>query len=124
MKLSAFVLGGIAGAAAVMLLRKQSLASMAGGMSQMMKGWSSGSKRDSQGKALSLLFGSGGGSDTSTSKSGQAASQSQASHNSHTSRASHAEESGIEQIAQIASKDDSVKKEINEILEQNEQPQI
>lgn len=113
MKLGAFVLGGIAGAAAVMLLRKQSFASMAGGMSQMMKSWGGSSMRDSQGKALSLLFGSGGGA--AATKSGQSASKPQASHG---------EESGIEQIARIASKDESVKKEINEILEQNEQPQL
>jgi len=114
MKISAFVLGGIAGAATVMLLRKQSMASMAGGMSQMMKSWS-GSKRDSQGKALSLLFGgkSGDWAGTTASTSGHSGDKTHASG-----------ESGIEQIAHIASKDDSVKKEINEILEENEEPQI
>lgn len=114
MKLSAFVLGGIAGAAAVMLLRKQSLASMAGGLSQMMKDRSSGSMKGTQGKALSLLFGSGG-SETGTAKGGHAASK---------QHASEEEDSGIEEIVRIASEDEGVKKEINEILKQSEQPQI
>lgn len=117
MKLGAFLLGGIAGAAAVMLIRKQSMASMAGGVSRMMKSWN-GSKRDTQGKALSLLFGRGGEAAADSGQSGHSASHAK------TSQAPEAEESGIGQIAQIVSEDEGVKKEINEILEQNDQPRL
>lgn len=113
MKLSAFVLGGIAGAATVMLLRKQSFASVAGGMSRMMKTWGGESDRNSKGKALSLMFGSG--SHSSAANSGQSGEKTQSTGE---------EGAGIEKIARMASEDESVKNEINEILEQNEQPQI
>ena len=56
MRIGAFILGGIAGAATVMLLRKQSVATMAGGLSQLLKG---ASKKDSPGKGLGNLFGGG-----------------------------------------------------------------
>ena len=112
MKFGAFLLGGIAGAAAAMLLRKQSLASMAGGMSRMMKSRGGSSAWDSRGKAISLLFGGGG---EAASKSGQSESHSEAPD---------AGESGMEHIARIVSKDEGVKKEINEILEQNGQPHL
>jgi len=110
MKISAFVLGGIAGAAAVMLLRKQSFSALAGGMSQMMRGGEA--KKGLRGMPLSVLFGSGGGSEKSSTGKESAASSGSSP------------EPGIERIAHIASKDEGVKKEINEILEQNDQPQI
>jgi len=103
MKLRAFIIGGIAGAATVMLLRKQSVNAMVGGVSQMLK---TGKAGQIFGQGLNFRFGN---RDSSSPESRQSSEHSEESNGS----------GAYEQLSNMVSNDEQVQKEVNEILKQN-----
>lgn len=112
MKLGAFIIGGLAGAAVVMLLRNQSVTAMTGGVSQMLKS-SSGKAGKALMQGLNVRFG-----DRASSSSSQT--QTSADHQA----ASSGDSESFEQLKNIVSKDEQLKKDVNDIFEQNKQPLI
>lgn len=108
MKLRAFIIGGIVGAATVMLLRKQPVNAMVDGVSQMLK-TNSGKVSQVFRQGLNFRF---AGRDSSARSDGQTSEQSDASSGS----------GAYAQLSDMLSSDEQVKKEVNEILKQNDQP--
>ncbi|WP_276351721.1 hypothetical protein [Cohnella caldifontis] len=111
MKLGTFLLGGLAGAAVVMIMRSQSMTAMSNGMGQMWKQRMNDMKENVLEKGMNVKFGSGAMQDMFQMKGN--ASQSAAG--SHTG--------GLEEVSRLASKDSEVKREVNEILHESGQHQ-
>jgi hypothetical protein len=105
MKFGTFLLGGLAGAAVVMLMRSRTMAAMSGGMGQMWKPSWSGMKENLLEKGLNVKFGSGSASGSFQSKNPSSPSNA----------------GGLEEVGRLASKDPGVKHQVNEILHENGQ---
>jgi hypothetical protein len=111
MRIGTLVLGGLAGAAIVMMIqRNQMMSSAAANMGQNMKRRMNNMKDDAIEKALNMKF---------ASSFGRTSDMGQKSHKS-----SQAHDGGLDQVEKLASQDPDVSKEINSILEQNRQHQI
>lgn len=109
MKIGTFVMGGLAGAAIVMLVRRnQMLSAVAASVGQSMKSRMNEAKDEVIGRALNMKF--GGFSSRSSSH--------RAEHDSD------AESSSLSRVSQLASQDPKVTSQINAILEQNGQDRI
>lgn len=106
MKIGTFVMGGLAGAALVMLMKNQTVTSMAGGINQMLKQRANNAASKVKQQGLTLAFGSADAADGNAS-SGSGYSS-----------------GGIEEVKQLAAKDAQAKQEANKILQQNNQPTI
>lgn len=103
MKFGTFVLGGLAGAAVVMLMQSRTMTAVTGGMGMMWKQRMNNWKENAIEKGLNVKFG---------------ASQGKGSGDHHFSSADSAS-AGLKQVEELASKDPHVKKEINDILHEN-----
>jgi len=113
MKIGTFVMGGLAGAAVVMMIRRsRTMSAVAESMGKNMRHRMSGMKEDMISKALNMKFGS-------SSKRART----DADHHDHDSSHSFRSDA-LSQVKQLAAKDAEVSKEINHILEQNGQHQI
>jgi len=113
--MSAFIMGGLAGAAAVMLFqRNRRMFAMAGNLGQQVKSRMNGMKGEAIGKMLNMniagnaaeMLGFGG------------------KENSRGREASGDETGGLEQVAHLAAQDSEVQRRVNEILEQSGQNRI
>jgi len=104
LKIGTFIMGGLAGAAIVMIMKKQSMASI-GRFVNLLTNLRPNSASSNAGmQGLSLVFGNAGAS-SQPSQSGQ-------------------QSGGIEQVKQLVAKDEQVKQEVNKILQQNNEPTI
>ncbi|MBB6674175.1 hypothetical protein [Cohnella nanjingensis] len=111
MKIGTFVMGGLAGAAVVLLMQRNGrMAAMAGQVGQRMKHRMSGMKEDAFGKMLNMSW---SGSDR------HGGSDSHRGSDRHASNRSSSESGGLEQVAHLASQDAKVKREVNDILNQS-----
>ncbi|GIO11718.1 hypothetical protein J19TS2_12730 [Cohnella xylanilytica] len=114
MKIGTFVLGGLAGAALVMVMQRNGrLSAMAGSVGQQMRSRMGGMKEDAIGKMLNMRFGgsrSSSGGDASASRRNNASDA--------------AKSGGLDEIAHLASQDSEVQQQVNEILDQNGQHRI
>lgn len=110
MKLGAFVLGGLAGAAVVWMMRNRSVAAVADGFGQKMKQRVSQAKATAIDKGLSVNF--GGGLFGSSFKGDMDESRGDA------------QSDGLEEAKLIASQDPKVMRDINEILHENGQKEM
>jgi hypothetical protein len=108
MKIGTFVIGGLAGAAVVMMIqRNQMLSTVAAGIGQSVKRRMSDMKEDAIEKTLHMKF---------AKSFNRSAENSQSSNKS-----SLTNESSLADVEKLAFQDPHVSKEINEILEQNGQ---
>lgn len=104
MKIGTFVMGGLAGAAIVMMIqRNQMMSAVAASMGQSVKSRLNDVKNELVGRALNMKF------DGFSSKSASS---------------SEKDEGGLSRVSQIASQDPEVTEQINAILEQNGQDRI
>ncbi|MFD0670455.1 hypothetical protein [Cohnella sp. GCM10027633] len=109
MKIGTFVMGGLAGAAIVMLIqRNQMMSAVAASMGQSVKNRMSDVKDEMLGKALNMKFGGFSGRGSSD----------------RSERASGSDEGDMSRVSLLASKDPEVTEQINAILEQNGQDRI
>lgn len=109
MKIGTFVMGGLAGAAIVMMIqRNQMMSAVAASMGHSVKSRINDMKGEMIGKAMNMKFGG---------FSGRAPSQ-RSEHDSGS------EESDLSRVSLLASKDPQVTEQINAILEQNGQDRI
>lgn len=107
MKIGTFVIGGLAGAALVMMIqRNQMMSAIASSMGQSVKNRAGNMKDEWIGRAMAKF---GGTSFASSRRSDDAF---------------RSEDDGLGKIGQLASQDPEVSKEINAILEQNGQDRI
>jgi hypothetical protein len=111
MRIGTFVIGGLAGAAIVMMIqRNQMMSAVAAGVGHSLKQRMSGMKEDAIEKALNMKF---------------VSSLKRSSENERSSRnSSSSDEGGLDQIEKLVSQDSGVSNEINSILEQNGQHRI
>lgn len=111
MKIGSFVIGGLAGAAIVMMIqRNQMMSTLAAGIGQSMKQRANDVKENAIEKALNMKF---------------ASSFKRATNNTlNTNNASQSHTGGLEEVEKLAYQDPSVSKEINAILEQNGEQRI
>ena len=108
MKMGPFVLGGLAGAAlAVMIRRNRRLSAMAGSLGGLLSERMTGMKDMAFGKALNNMKFAGG--KLRASDFGK----------KHERDGAVGHSDGIEQVARLASEDPGVQREIDEILEDN-----
>lgn len=106
MKIGSFVMGGLAGAALVMLMKNQTVTSITSGINQLVKQRANKAASNAKLQGLKLAFGNAdAAADDSASASGHSA-------------------GGIEQVKQLAAKDAQVKEETNRILQQNNESTI
>ncbi|MFC5699855.1 hypothetical protein ACFPVX_01060 [Cohnella faecalis] len=113
MKLGSFIMGGLAGAAlAVVVKRSPMLSAACAGIGRSLSERMSGMKEKAMNKTFDMSF--SGGFKRWKGEEDEA------------KRSSHSETSSfdLEEISRLASKDSSVKSEINEILDQNGQHHI
>lgn len=111
MKIGSFVLGGIAGAAIVMMIqRNQMMSTIAAGLGNNMKQRMNNVKDDAIEKALNMKFASSFNRSSNSGKNASKFSQSQTG--------------GLDEVEKLAYQDPSVSKEINAILEQNGEQRI
>ncbi|MCC3373483.1 hypothetical protein [Cohnella sp. REN36] len=111
MKIGTFIAGGLAGAALVMLMRRGRMPMMAGQVGRMLKHRMSDMKEGAVGRMMNM-----GWSDTGESR-----------HRESSRRESHrasSERGGLAEVAHLASQDASVKREVNDILDQSGQHSI
>ncbi|MBW5446671.1 hypothetical protein GE107_11425 [Cohnella sp. CFH 77786] len=108
MRLGTFVLGGLAGAAVVMLIRNRTVNAAMNGIGEMLKHRMNEMKETAIDRGMNVKFG-GGLLGLQTKNAFSAA------------RNGSASSEGLEQVEHLASKDPKVKHEINEILNQNGQ---
>jgi hypothetical protein len=111
MRLGTFVLGGLAGAAVVMMMRNRTMTAMTGGIGQMLKQRVNDVKENALDKGMSVKF--GGGILGALAKNGSSG-----------GRNISPSSGGLEQVEHLASKDPKVKQEINEILNENSHQHI
>lgn len=118
MKIGTFVMGGLAGAALVMMIqRNQMMSAVASSMGQSMKHRAGNMKNELIGRAMTKF---GGMSFASSKHSDSRHSRDE----SGSGDAFRSEDDGLGKIGQLASQDPEVSKEINAILEQNGQDRI
>ncbi|MFC5531714.1 hypothetical protein [Cohnella yongneupensis] len=111
MKIGTFVMGGLAGAAIVMMIqRNQMMSAVAASMGQNMKSRMNDMKDEMIGKALNMKF--GGSAKRSSSSS------------NHSEHAFDEDNEDLSKVSLLASKDPKVTEQINAILEQNGQDRI
>jgi Tfp pilus assembly protein PilV len=108
MRIGTLVIGGLAGAAIVMMIqRNQRMSSAAANLGQNMMHRMNNMKDDAIEKAMNMKF---------ASSFGRASDNGQKSHKSF-----QAHDGGLDKVEELASQDPNVSKEINSILEQNRQ---
>lgn len=111
MKVGSFVIGGLAGAAIVMMIqRNQMMSAVAAGVGSSMKQRMSNMKDDAIEKALNMKFASSFNRFSNNGKS--------------TVHTSQKNDGGLAEVEKLAFQDPGVSKEINSILEQNGEQQI
>ncbi|WP_373229756.1 hypothetical protein [Cohnella sp.] len=111
MRIGTFVIGGIAGAAIVMMIqRNQMMSTLVAGLGNNVMQRMNNVKDDAIEKALNMKFAS---SFTRLSDIGKSTPKMTQSHNK-----------GLEEVEKLAYQDPSVSKEINSILEQNGEQRI
>ncbi|BBI33168.1 hypothetical protein [Cohnella abietis] len=110
MKIGTFVMGGLAGAAVVMMIqRNQMMSAVAAGVGHNLKERMSGMKDNAIEKGLNMKFASSFKNATDNrSNTGSKSKQSSSSY-----------ESGLDEVEKLARQDPDVSDEINSILEQN-----
>ncbi|MBB6735787.1 hypothetical protein [Cohnella zeiphila] len=117
MKIGAFVMGGLAGAALVMMCRRNGMLSMAAGqLGNRMRGM----KEESVGRMMSWRFGDGDHQwkkDHHDREDGREGRRDER-------KASSSSRGGLDEVARIASQDSDVQRHVNEILEQSEHHRI
>jgi len=111
MKLTAFVLGGLAGAAVAMILRNQAVTTMAGSVGQMVRQRIGDAKDTAIGRTIQ--GGIGSGFISTLGKKGR-----------HESRSDASPSRGLGEVERLASLDPEVKSKVNEILDDNGHRQI
>jgi hypothetical protein len=106
MRIGTFVIGGLAGAAIVMMIqRNQMMSAVTAGLGHSLKKRMSGMKEDAIEKASNIKF---------------ASSFKRSSENERSSRnSSSSDRGGLDQIEKLVAQDAEVSKEINSIMEQN-----
>jgi hypothetical protein len=131
MKIGTFVMGGLAGAAVVMMMRRnQNMSSITNGMGQMMKQRMNDVKENVIQRGIDLKFSNGsmGSSSNKNSKSSNSSNSNNSSNNNNNSNKQSAsfksKTDGLDKVEDIASRDPHVKHEINDILEENGQHRI
>ena len=102
MRLGAFVLGGLAGAAVVMLMQNRTRVAVANGIGQMFRQRMNQVKETAIEKGLNVKFNGGMFQGTAAKNSA----------------------GGLDQVKHLASRDSQVKNEVNEILSENGQQQM
>ncbi|RED60483.1 hypothetical protein [Cohnella lupini] len=111
MKIGSFVMGGLAGAAVVMMIqRNQMMSAVAAGVGHNLKQRMNDVKGDAIEKALNMKFAS----------SFKRASDGENKHE----RSSSSREGGLDEVEKLVAQDPGVSDEINSILEQNGQQRI
>jgi hypothetical protein len=120
-KIGAFVMGGLAGAAiAVWIQRNQRMSAAAAAMGHNVKERVMGMKDDAIEKAMNMKFASSFrrfGAESRDEDHGH-----HASHSSHHSSSHSSEEGGMDQIRKLIAQDPEVGKEVDAILGQNGHP--
>jgi len=120
MKIGTFLLGGLAGAALVMVMRRNGrLTAMAGSVGQQMRSRMGGMKEEAIGKMLNMRFGG-----SRNASSGESSRRDNRSGFAKDSASGSAKDGGLDEIAHLASQDSEVQQRVNEILEQNGQHRI
>lgn len=111
MKIGTLVMGGLAGAAIVMMIqRNQMMSAVAAGVGQGMKRRMSNMKEDAIEKALNMKFASSFKRTLDNKPTEQKSTQGHSG--------------GLDEVEKLAYQDPQVTKDVNEILEQNGQNQI
>jgi uncharacterized membrane protein len=111
MKLGTFVLGGLAGAAVIMMMRNRTMTAVTNGFGQMIKQRMNEAKETMMEKGMNIKF-SGGITGTPGSKTASA------------SKADARGANSLDDVQRLASRDMKVKQEVNEILEENGQQHL
>lgn len=115
MKMGSFLIGGLAGAAVVMMMqRNKRIAAMAGNMGQGFRNRMGSMKEDAIGRMLNMRFG-----DKDRSSAREASDAESREDRSHSSSGG-----GLDTIAHLAAQDSGVQRQVNEILEQSGQHRI
>lgn len=113
MKIGTFVMGGLAGAAIVMMIqRNQMMSAVAASMGQSMKSRMNNVKDDMLSKAIGSKF------------ANNLMTRSSASSSKRSEQDTTSEHADMSQVSLLASKDPAVSEQINAILEQNGQDRI